>query len=375
MTNSRVAIARANATGFEIAQAEIADPQGDEVLVRIFGVGICHSDLVGLAGYLPMPLPAVLGHEGSGEVVAVGNAVTSVKPGDKVVLTFDSCGQCARCDDDEPAYCDAFTSRNLLGNSSARGDTITVAGEGISGNFFGQSSFADYALAHQRNVVKVPDEAPVELLGPLGCGIQTGAGAIMRALACPAGSSLLITGAGSVGLGALLGAVLQGCGTIVVSDPDPARRALAKELGATHLIDPAAGKLPEMVAKCAPSIDFAFDTSGVPSVIADAAACLRKLGTIGLVGIPPQPGAQVPVGVMDLINRGLTVRGIVEGDSEPQAFIGEMVRLHLDGRFPFQRLVKTYPFEDINRAVDDLHHGRCIKAVLLTGASTNKEKA
>ena len=205
---------------------------------------------------------------------------------------------------------------------------------------------------------------------PLGCGVQTGAGGIMRSLACPAGSRLVIIGGGTVGLSAVMGAVVQGCDPIIVIEPVGERRSLALELGASHAIDPFDADVPEEVRDIVPEgVDFVFDTSGVPAALESAFAYLGSHGSIGLVGVPSAAGATLALPIAQAITFGFTVKGIIEGDSEPDDFIPELIRLHLQGRFPFDRLISIYPFERINEAIADQHHGKCVKVVLEMPAS------
>jgi aryl-alcohol dehydrogenase len=334
---SFAAIARGPGSEFSVGQVIVDRPASDEVRVRIVGVGICHTDLAYRDGGL-LPMPAVLGHEGSGIVESVGTSVTKVVPGDRVIMSFRSCGICANCYEGHPAYCSEFSSLNVSGRRTDGSCSIHAAdGAQLSCNFFGQSSFADYALTYERNVVKVPRDAPLELLGPLGCGVQTGAGATMRALACRAGSSLLIVGAGPVGMSALLGAVVQGCATIIVSEPMQARRELARQLGATHVIDPTVTELSEAVRAITPNgVNYAFDTSGRADVISSAIKSLAVRGAIGLVGMPNDPAALLSAHMLTVIGLGVTIKGIVEGDSDPDEFIPQLIELSTAGKFPLQ---------------------------------------
>jgi len=224
-------------TDFEFGKLQLADPRPDEVLVEVEAVGLCHTDIGARDGALPIELPAVLGHEGSGTVVSVGVDVTKVAPGDRVVMSFNSCGECANCKAGHVAYCDNFFPRNLKGCRPDGSDTLHGANGRVGGCFFGQSSFANYALAHKRNTVKVRKDAPLELLGPLGCGIQTGAGAVLNVLKPEKGSSFALFGCGGVGLAALMGARIAGCDPIVAVDKVSSRLDLARKLGATHVID------------------------------------------------------------------------------------------------------------------------------------------
>lgn len=359
------ALAREGQEPFSLETLELEEPRADEILVRIAGVGICHTDMVFKEGGR-MVLPAVLGHEGAGVVERVGSAVTKVKPGDRVVLTFRSCGQCRLCQRQEPAYCYSARDLNFKGKRPDGSRTLSLACEEVSGNFFGQSSFASHCLAYESNVVKVPETFPLELAGPLGCGVQTGAGGVMNSLHCEAGSSLLVLGGGAVGLSAVMAAAIRECDPIIVVEPHAARRALALELGATHVIDPMAQKdLVEAVRSILPGgVEYAFDTAGRPALLEEVMKCLAPRGVFGIVGIAP-PGTQVPGVLTGLVAQGLTVRGIIEGDSDPDRFIPEMMELHRQGRFPVEKLVKTYGLGEINRAVAEHSAGKCVKAVLI----------
>jgi aryl-alcohol dehydrogenase len=364
------AIARKANTNFEIAQVDLDAPRADEILVRIHGAGLCHTDLAARDQHIPTPLPAILGHEGAGIVESVGAKVTKVKPGDHVVLSFRSCGTCVTCKRNQPAYCMEFVSLNLAGKRTDGTFTTHQHGQPVTSNFLSQSSFADYSLAYERSVVKVPDDVPVHLLGPLGCAVQTGAGATMRSLACRAGSSIVILGGGPVGLSAMLGAIVQGCSTVVVSEPMAERRALALELGATHVIDPKTENLTEALLAIRPTgMDYVFDTTARSEVIHSAVNALARLGTLGLVGVPTSVEATIAFNMGLLLGLGITIRGVCLGDSDPDVFIPQLIDLYRQGRMPFDKLIKTYPLRDINRAVQDQHDGKVVKAVLLTDAA------
>jgi aryl-alcohol dehydrogenase len=363
------AVARGPHTDFSIEAVNLEAPRSDEVLVRIVGVGVCHTD-ISTRDLQMVGLPAVFGHEGSGIVEKVGADVTKVKPGDAVAISFRSCGTCKTCLAGLPSYCVQFVSLNFTGARPDGTKAISKAGEAIASNFFGQSSFATYALAYESNLVKVPTDLPLELLGPLGCGIQTGAGGILRSLDCEVGSSLVVLGGGSVGLSAVMGGAIRKCSPLIVVEPQAARRALALELGATHAIDPqAAPDLTAALREIAPAgLDYAFDTSGLPAVIQAAVAGLCVRGVLGMVGGPPSIDSTVALPIMMMTGGGLTVRGIIEGDSDPDIFIPELIEYYRAGLFPFDKLIKTYPFEDINQAVVDQHDGKVIKPVLLMPA-------
>lgn len=355
---------------FRLETVDLDAPRDDEILVRVAAVGVCHTDLVARDGAMPFSMPAVLGHEGAGVVEQVGAAVTKVAVGDRVALTFRSCGRCDRCQSGDPAYCHTMPVLNYIGMRPDGSKAISREGEPVSSNFFGQSSFATLCLAYERNVLKLPADIPFEIAAPLGCGVQTGAGGVMLALACKPGSSLLITGGGAVGLSAVMGAVIQACGTIIVVEPHMARRELALELGATHVIDPiATPDLAAAVRAIRPQgVDQAFDTTGRPDTLKAIMACLGPKGVLAVVGIPP-PGTPLPGDMGTVLTLGQTVRGVIEGDSDPDVFIPQLIDHWRAGRLPLEKLVRTYPFAEINAAVAAQHHGDCIKVVLkLDGA-------
>jgi aryl-alcohol dehydrogenase len=361
------AIARAAHQPFILDEVDIEDPRAGEVLVKIQGVGLCHTDLIARDQFIPIPLPAILGHEGAGTVIAVGEGVSKVTVGDRVVLSFASCGHCARCDENLPSYCVSFPTLNYSGLRHDGSSGISMKGAAISSNFFGQSSFASHALTRERNVVKVEDSSlPLEILGPLGCGFQTGAGAIMRSLACESGSTVCILGGGPVGLAAIMGASIRNCATVILVEPIAARRAMAQALGATHVIDPAAAPIGEAVREITPAgVDYALDTSGREEVIMAALGVLASHAVLGLVGVPPRPQSAISVNLASLITFGHRIHGIIEGDSDLDRFIPELLDHFRAGRFPFDRLVKRYPLEQINEAVAAQLRGDCIKAVLI----------
>jgi aryl-alcohol dehydrogenase len=349
---------------FTLTEVELQAPAPDEVVVQIAGVGLCHTDIAVKDGYLPFPFRGVLGHEGSGTVVSVGADVTTVAVGDHVAISFNSCGTCTHWAKGEPAYCHNFLEYNFGGVRTDGSVGLTSAGTKLGANFFGQSSLATHALAHERNVVKLPPDAPVELVGPLGCGIQTGAGAVLNALDVQPESTVVITGAGAVGLAAVLAAVVREAASIIAVDLHESRRVLATQLGATHTVDPQAGPLAEQIRNIAPAgADYAVDTTAVAPVVEHLLASLGIRGVLGLVGAPADPQTVFSVGLTQPPLLGLTIRGIVEGDADPQIFIPYLLDLHRQGKFPFDKLITTIPLAHINEAVAAQLRGEVLKVV------------
>ena len=349
-----------------LEEVELPEPAGSEVLVRIRGVGVCHTELTAHAGGVPLPLPAVLGHEGAGVVEAVGPDVTGVEPGDHVVLTFDSCGACPPCNSGHPAYCELFAPLNYFGTRLDGSATMRQDGSDVHGSWFGQSSFATYALASARNAVKVDATLPIELLGPLGCGLQTGAGAVFNVLRPRAGQSIAVFGIGTVGLAAVMAAKAAGCDPIVAVDVKPERLALARELGATHTFDPGASDdlVWDILAVApGPGLDFSLEAVGAGAVVRQALEVLKSPGTCATLGLQALEN-EITIDQGHLLI-GRTLTGVIEGDADPQRFIPELIALWRAGRFPFDRLIETFPFEAINDALAAAAAGAVVKPVVV----------
>jgi len=365
----RAAVVREAGQPLVIEQVRLGEIRRDEVLVRIVACGVCHTDMVVRDQEMPSPLPAILGHEGAGIVEAVGEGVTNVAPGDHVVLSFMKCGECYLCESGHPAHCQHvgpinFGGGRLDGTSSA----IDAHGQTVHDHFFGQSSFAEYSIASVHNVVKVPKDLPLELLAPLGCGLQTGSGAVLKALKVRPGSVFVAFGAGAVGLAAVMAAKIAGATQVIAVDVNADRLALALELGATHAVnakdgDPVA-KIMEITGKGA---DFSLECSGRPAVLRQAIDCLGFFGTCGIVGAVPA-GTEVPFDVLGVMIPAKRIMGIVQGDVISQTFIPTLIEYYRQGRFPFDRLIKHYDFADINQAISDSETGKTIKPVLRIGA-------
>jgi aryl-alcohol dehydrogenase len=360
----RAAVAYEGQPQISIEDLDLSDPGQDDILVRIAGCGLCHTDVKALAGGMGVPKPAVLGHEGAGIVERVGEHVTGIQPGDHVVLTFDSCGVCQACTGGNPAYCLHTASLNFTDGRFGEPGTFMKDWEPVHGHFFGQSSFANFAVAKPRNAVVVRKDAPLEILGVLGCGVQTGAGAIMNSLQPEAGSSIAIFGVGPVGLSAVLASVVRGCAQIVAVDVLPQRLQIAKQLGATHVV--LAG--PDMNVTSAirrnipGGVNYALDTTGRAEVGQQAIAALAPKGHFGFVTIP---AGGLQLNMSTVFMQGLSVRGILQGDSVPHKFIPQLVDLFLAGRFPFDRFLARYDFSQINQAIADQASGKVVKPVFL----------
>jgi aryl-alcohol dehydrogenase len=364
--STTAAVVREAGKPFTIEEITLHGPAEHEIVVRMVAAGMCHTDLAVQAGHLPFPLPGVLGHEGAGVVEAVGAAVTSVAPGDRVLLSFTSCGHCAGCRSGRPALCDTWLPRNLLGGARPDGSAPLsgIDGGELHGHFFGQSSFSALALVDERSAVRVEANAPLATLAPLGCGVVTGAGTVFNVLRPWPGATVAVLGAGTVGLSAVMAAALTPAARIIAVDRVPARLDLARELGATDTVDATgadlAAALPQLTG--GRGVDLILDATGVPAVITAGLASLAVGGTLAFVGAPPF-GTTVPVDVNAMLPGRATV-GVTIGGAETQSLLPALVRLYEQGRFPIDRLITEYDFADVQAAADDIHAGRTIKPVL-----------
>lgn len=345
----------------ELETLEIEEPRAGEVLVRMVATGICHTD-INVHERDRTPKPVVLGHEGAGIVERIGPDVTRLVPGDRVILSANFCGECPSCRVNAHSYCYELMPRNFGGRRMDGSTPLSQEGTPINARFFGQSSFATYSLADERSAVKAPEDLPLELLGPLACGVMTGAGSVINSLAVRPGQSIAIFGAGAVGLSAVMAARIVGATRIIALDIVPARLDLARELGATDVIDTSSGGAAQVIRQLTRhGVDFTFNTTRSAEIFAQAMESLAPRGVAGFVGAPVGPWTP---DLFQILSGGRTLRGIIGGDSSPGAFIPLLMEYYRQGRLPFDRLIRCYPFAEIDRAFSDCEHGTTIKAVL-----------
>jgi aryl-alcohol dehydrogenase len=345
---------------FAVEPVRLAAPQPGEVLIKIVATGVCHTDAV-VRDFGISPYPIVLGHEGAGIVEQVGDNVTSLAPGDHVVLSFAHCGQCENCLTGRPTVCARFNELNF-GGQMEDGTHRLYQGETALSTFFGQSSFGTHVVAHERNAIKVDGDVDLSLLGPLGCGIQTGAGTVLNRIRPEFGTSIAIYGCGAVGLSAIMAARIANCRQIFAIDVHDNRLALAQELGATHTLN---GRQVDVVkeirAASGGGTHYAVETTGVPPVVRQSLHALRPLGEVAIVGVTPEVTIDVQ---NDLMAEGKSMIGVIEGDSVPRVFIPKLIEFFKAGQFPFDKLVKFYRFDQINEAFEDSAKGATIKPIL-----------
>lgn len=357
------AVTQTKGAPFVIEQVTLDRPREEEVLVRIVASGICHTDISMRDQFKPLPLPAVLGHEGAGVVEEVGPGVRSVRPGDHVVLSYTSCGECLRCQTGQPYMCDHYYSLNFGGKLPDGSHRLHAHGQSLS-TFFGQSSFASHATVPERSIVRVGSTAPLEIVAPLGCGIQAGSGTVLNRLRPKVGSSIAVFGCGTVGLSAIMAAKSSGCGVIIGVDVHQERIDLARELGATHGVDGSTGTTVDTIREITGNrLQYSIDTTARPGIFRQAIEALAVGGVSVLLGGAPL-GTDVRVDMNHLLYER-TVLGVTSGDSVPSEFIPKLIDLYATGKFPIDRLIKQYRLQDINEAVSDMESGRVIKPVIV----------
>lgn len=356
---------------FTLEELEIEDPTEGEVLVRVVGTGICHTDLIARSGDMPLPLPGVMGHEGSGVVEKVGPGVEDVAVGDRVIMGWPYCGKCRNCRQGQHRYCAELGSavlsgRRFSGPKSGQSGYSRPDGGEVSGRFFGQSSFATYALTTANSVVRIDDDVDLTSAGVLACGITTGAGAILNSAQPKPGETLVIFGVGAVGLSAVMAARNTPAATIIAVDVHDSRLELAARYGATHTInskdESAKARIRQIVGG---EVDHAVDCTGVIAVIEDAAEVVGMLGQLILVGGAPA-GATFSLDHMSTL-WGRRVVGTLGGGGTAHDLIPALLQLNKQGRFPFDELVRVYEFDQIDQAIADSASGETIKPVLRVG--------
>lgn len=359
----KAAIIEEKGQDFQIVDMELDPPRPGEVLVEVAACGVCHTDDVARHQYAPVPLPAVFGHEGCGIVLQTGEGVTDFKKGDRVGFSYGSCGKCEACSTGKPYACSDNYRLNFSGVQYDNTKRLHYKGRDVS-SFFGQAAFATHAVVHQNNIVHAPDDVDLELIGPMGCGIQTGAGAIFNYLHPEADTSILITGCGAVGLSAVMAANIAGCSKIIACDIVESRLELALELGATHAIN--ANSVTDVPAAVQALTDgngshYAVDCTGVGACVRQSLVSVRSAGTCVILGLTQELTIHVET---ELMGKSKTLAGLVEGLSVPRVFIPKLLSYYRQGRFPFDRMIQFYDFNDINKAFEDTKSGKVIKAVL-----------
>ncbi|KJK44087.1 alcohol dehydrogenase [Lentzea aerocolonigenes] len=353
------AVVREQHGAFELEDVLLDGPGEGEVLVRVVATGICHTDSITRHGDLPFPLPGVLGHEGAGVVEAVGPGAKGVAEGDHVVLGWPWCGECRNCLDGQPRYCVRLGELLVGGGRALRG----LDGAPLASHFFGQSSFATHAVVPYRGLVPVDTSLPLDLLGPLACGLSTGAGAVLNVLRPGAGSSIVVYGVGTVGLAAIMAARNSGATRIIAVDRHETRLRAAQRYGATDVINAGVDDPVQAVHEiCDGPADFSLECTGNLLVCRQAVDSVGMRGTCAFIGGAPA-GAQVELDHLSTL-WGKRVVGVLGGEGRSTSLITTMLDLHRQGRFPFDELITHFPFERIDEAMAAAEAGEVIKPVL-----------
>ncbi|MFG3498062.1 alcohol dehydrogenase catalytic domain-containing protein [Streptomyces sp. NPDC047928] len=336
-----------------VTDLDVRDPGPGEVLVAIAAAGLCHSDLSVVDGTIPFPAPVVLGHEGAGVVEAVGAGVTHVAPGDHVALsTLANCGTCADCDRGRPTMC-----RRAIGRP---GRPFQRAGKPVF-QFASNSAFAERTVVKAVQAVRIPEEVPPTSAALIGCAVLTGVGAVLNRARTRRGDTVVVIGAGGVGLNAVQGARLAGASVIVAVDANPAKEAVARRFGATHFRSSV-----EAVREVLPTgADHVFECVGRTGLIRQAVDLLDRGGQAVLLGMTaPTAEATFAPAAMFLDK---SVLGCRYGSSRPQHDIRLYADLYRQGLLELDALVSaTYPVEDVAKAAEDVREGRVTARAVLT---------
>ena len=355
-------------TPLRIEEVRLAEPRAGEVRVRVVAAGVCHSDYHFMSGELSTPMPVVLGHEGAGIVESVGPGVTNVKPGDAVVLLWRaSCGSCAYCVSGHPALCDISKVQRANG-SLLDGSSRLSARDTELKHFLGVSCFAEECVVAQESLIGVPPDTPMEIAALLGCSVMTGVGAVLNTARVEPGSRVLILGAGGVGLCCVMGAVVAGAGQIVVSDVAVDKLQLAREFGATDVIEAGSQDVVKAVRRATDGgADYSFEAIGRPETITQSIRSIRPGGTAVQVGLAPAD-VTVAVNPNDLVLQEKTIKGSLYGSARPTTDIPRLLRLYARGRLPLDRLLaRNYPLAEVNEAYQALISGVAGRCVLKPG--------
>ncbi|MHB1930383.1 MAG: Zn-dependent alcohol dehydrogenase [Acidimicrobiales bacterium] len=353
-------------TPLVVEEIEVDPPRSGEVMVRLAASGVCHSDLHSAQGIHPLPLPVIMGHEGSGVVEEVGEGVGSVRPGDHVILSWlPYCGRCRFCTSGRPALCDN------LGWSDAGtmmdGTTRFHRGDQRLGHNTA-SSFAELTVVPEQTVIAVDPSLDLTELALLGCAVMTGTGAVFNTAGVRPGESVAVVGCGGVGLSVIQGARIAGAAPIIAVDPVASKRDLALTLGASHAVDPSAGDAADAVRQLAGGgVDVAFEALGRPETILTTLDLVGKGGKAVLVGMAP-PEARVPLDALTLTLQERSVLGCWYGSCRPPADFARLLGLYRCGDLDLRSLVTTtISLEMINDAFGAMEAGEAARTVITYG--------
>jgi S-(hydroxymethyl)glutathione dehydrogenase/alcohol dehydrogenase len=349
---------------FKVEEVELGAPRQGEVRVKLAASGVCHSDLSIQRGTLPLPPPRIIGHEGAGVVEEVGPGVTSVAPGDHVILSWMyPCGHCVECGRGRPAHCEAALGAMMSGGGADGSTRFTVRGQDMP-HWVG--SFAEHTIVPETGCVKIRQDAPLDKACLVGCGVMTGVGAVLNTAKVEPGASVAVFGAGGVGLNVIQGSVLAGAEKIIAVDLLDSKLALARDFGATHTVN-ASKSEPEAEIRGLTNgkgVDYAFEVIGSPKVIVQAFASLARGGKAVVVGAPPF-GSEVTLPAFPFSMEEKSVIGSFYGTPRFHYDMPRIIDLYMAGRLKLDQLVtRKFPLADINRAMEAMEQGAVARGVI-----------
>ncbi len=350
---------------FSVEEVELLPPEPGEVRVRLAAAGICHSDWHFVTGDLPRDMPLVLGHEGAGIVEEVGDGVTSVQPGQRVILNWaPSCGACFYCDRSRPIHCETFWPwRNgTMPDGSTR---LRLNGETVR-QFSTHSTFAEQAIAPAEAVVPIADDIPFDVAALVGCAVTTGVGAAVNTVTIRPGESVAVFGCGGVGLNILQGARLSAAHPIIAVDTDPAKLEIAGQFGATHAVAPGKeGRAQIRDLTDGRGVEYAFEAVGLPAVQEEAFKVIRRGGALVVVGVAPA-GSKTTYSGLDLHASEKRILGSLFGSTDPRREFPRLLNLYRDGQLMLDELIsKRDRLDQINEAYADLLKGGVKRGVIV----------
>lgn len=346
-------------TPITIAELELGEPGPTELLVKMDAAGVCHSDLSVVDGNRPRPVPMLLGHEACGTVQAVGEDVTNISVGDRVVMSFlPRCGECKECKTDGRLPCSVGSKVNNEATLMSGEIKLKRDGEQVY-HHLGVSGFATHAIVDHRSAVVVPREVPPEIAAVLGCAVLTGGGAVMNAAQPGEDDSIMIVGLGGVGMASLITAVAQGVKEIIAVDSLESKLERARELGATQTFTP------QQVAEQGITADRVVEAAGNAKAFEAAYNAIGFGGSMVTVGLPPST-ATSNIAPLNLTAGARSVVGSYLGSAVPSRDIPAYAQMYLEGKLPVAELISSViKFEDINEAMDELADGKAIRQVII----------
>lgn len=342
----------------------LEDPQQNEIKVKITASGVCHSDLHFMKGEMPAPMPIVMGHEGAGVVEKVGPGVTSVQPGDHVLMMVSfTCGKCRYCVEGRPTRCVENLPIQMMMSLPGGATRLRKDGKPVH-HSFGLAAFAEHAVVHERSVVKIRKDAPLDKVCLMGCGTTTGLAAVINTARMKAGESVVVYGSGGVGLGAIMGAKLAGAGKLIAVSRSDRKLALAKELGADHVIKSGKEDPPTRVKELTGGgADYAIEAVGKAEVMMQAFGSIHSGGKCVIAGMAPLTEFLTIAPFEFLL--GKTITGTVQGDIVGQIEIPRYVDMYMEGKLPLDKIISNvYRLDQVNEAFAALDKSEVIRSVV-----------